>query len=74
MYLVICIRLNLAYPVSYHSQFLAALSKSHLTAAKHLLQYINGTKDLKLSFPSSDASEITMEGYSDSDYGNYLDT
>jgi hypothetical protein len=43
-------------------------------AAKHLLWYIKGTKDLKLSFPHSDASEITLEGYSDSDYGNCLDT
>jgi hypothetical protein len=74
MYLVTCTRPDLAYPVSYLSQFLAAPSKSHLTAAKRLLRYIKGTKDLKLSFPRSDASEITLEGYSDSDYGNCLDT
>jgi hypothetical protein len=74
MYLVTCTRPDLAYPVSYLSQFLAAPSKSHLTAAKRLLWYIKGTKDLKLSFPRSDASEITLEGYSDSDYGNCLDT
>jgi hypothetical protein len=43
-------------------------------AAKRLLGYIKGTKDLKLSFPRSDASEITLEGYSDSDYGYCLDT
>jgi hypothetical protein len=74
MYLVTCTRPDLAYPVSYLSQFLAAPSKSHLTAAKRLLQYIKGTKDLKLSFPRSDTSEITRQGYSDSDYGNCLDT
>jgi hypothetical protein len=68
MYLVICTRPDLAYPVSYLSQFVAAPSKSHLTAAKHLLPYIKGTKHLKLDFPSSDASEITLEGYSISDY------
>jgi hypothetical protein len=70
MYLVTCTRPDLAYPLSYLTQFLAAPSKSHLTAAKHRLQYITGTKDLKLSCPRSDASEITLEGYSDSDYGN----
>jgi hypothetical protein len=43
-------------------------------AAKCLLWYIKGTKDLKLSFPRSEASEITLEGYSDSHYGNCLDT
>jgi hypothetical protein len=73
MYLVTCTRPNLAYPISYLSQFLAAHSNSHLTAAKRLLRYIKGTKDLKLSFPRSDASEITLERYSNSDYGHCLD-
>jgi hypothetical protein len=54
MYLVTCTRPDLAYPVSYLSQFFAAPSKSHLTAAPFLLQYIKGTNDLKLSFPCSD--------------------
>jgi hypothetical protein len=74
MYLVTCTRPDLAYPIAYVSQFFAAPSKSHLTAAKRLLRYIKGTKDLKLFFPRSDGSEITVEGYSDSDYGNCLDT
>jgi hypothetical protein len=43
-------------------------------AAKRLLRYIKGTKGLKLTFPRSDAFEITLEGYTDSDYGNCLDT
>jgi hypothetical protein len=74
VYLVTCTRPDLAYPVSYPSQFLATSSKSHLTAANQLLRYIIGTNDLKLSFPRSDASEITLEGYSDSDYENCQDT
>jgi hypothetical protein len=72
MYFVPCTRPNLAYPVSYLLQFRAAPSKSHLTAAKGLLRYIKGTKDLKLTFPCSYASEITLERSSNSDYGNYL--
>jgi hypothetical protein len=74
MYLITCTRPDLAYPVSYLLQFLAAPSKSHLTAAKRLLWYITGTKDLKVPFPRLDASEITLSGYSDSDYENCLDT
>jgi hypothetical protein len=74
MYLVTWTRPDLAYSVSYISQFLATPSKCHITAAKRLLRYIKGTKDLKLSFPHSDISEITLEGYFDSDYGNCLDT
>jgi hypothetical protein len=74
MYLVTCTRPDLAYPVSYLSQFLDPPSKSHLRAAKPLVRYIKGTKDLKLAFPCADALEITLEGYSDSDYRNCLDT
>jgi hypothetical protein len=74
IYLVTWTRPDLAYSVSYLSQFLAAPSKAHLTASKRLLRYSKGTKDLKLSFPCSDASDITLEVYSDSEYGNCLDT
>jgi hypothetical protein len=74
MYLITYTRPDLVYPISYLLQFLAASSKSHLIAAKLLLWYIKNTKDLKLSFPYSDALEIPLEGYSDSDYENYLDT
>jgi hypothetical protein len=68
MYLVTGTRPDLVYPISYLSQFLATPSKSYLTAPKHLLRYIKGTKDLKLTIPRSDPSEITLKGYSDSDY------
>jgi hypothetical protein len=74
MYFITCTRPDLAYPVSYLAQFRATPSKSHLMAAKRLLLYIKITKDLTLSFPWSDTSEITVEGYSHSDYGNCLDT
>jgi hypothetical protein len=55
MYLVTCTRPDLAYPVSYLSQFLAGPSKTHLAAAKRLLRYIKGTKDMTLRFPFSDS-------------------
>jgi hypothetical protein len=74
MYLVTSTRHDLTYPVSYRLQFLAASSKSYLTAAQRLLRYSKGTKVVKLFFPRSDASEITLEGHSDSDYGNCPDT
>jgi hypothetical protein len=74
MYLVIYIRPDLMYPVSDLSQFLAAHSKFHLTAAQCLLRYNKDPKHLKLSLPHWDASEITLEGYLDSDYGNLQDT
>jgi hypothetical protein len=74
MYLVTCTRPDPTYLISYLSQFLTASSKSHHTAAKPLLRYITGTKDLKLSYVCSDALDITLERYSDSDYGDCRDT
>jgi hypothetical protein len=73
MYLVTGTRPDLAYPISYFSQFLAAPTKFHLTPTKRLIRYRKGTKDLKLGFPLSAASDITLEGYSDYDYENCLD-
>jgi hypothetical protein len=52
MYLVTYTRPDLAYHVSYLLKFFAPPSKSHLTAAKRLLRYIEGTKDLQLFFSS----------------------
>jgi hypothetical protein len=72
--LVTCTRPDLAYPIFYLSQFLAASSKSHLTANKCLLRYINDPKHLKLVLPRLAELAITLEGFSDSDYGNSLDT
>jgi hypothetical protein len=74
MYLVTCRRPDVPYTIFYLSQFLAASSKFHLTAAKRLLRYLKSTKHLQLSFSRSDASEITLDGYSYSDYGNCLDS
>lgn len=73
-YLVTCTRPDLAYPVSYLSQFLASPSPTHMTAAKRLLKYVKGTRDLGLIFPFSNGSALTLEGYSDSDFGNCLDS
>jgi hypothetical protein len=74
MYLVSCTSPDLPYPVSYLSQFLGYPSKSQLPAAKYRIQYIQGTKDLKLSLPRSIALENTLEGYSEPDYGKCQDT
>jgi hypothetical protein len=74
MYVVTSTRLDVAYPLSNLLPLLTTPSKSRFMAAKGLLQYIKATQDLTLFFPRSDASEITLEGYSASDYGNCLNT
>jgi hypothetical protein len=74
MFVVICPSPDLPYPISYLLRFLATPSKSHLKVAKCLLLYIKDTKDLTMAFPCSNAAEISLDGYSNSDHGYYLDT
>jgi hypothetical protein len=74
MYLLTCTRFNLVYSISDLWQFITASAKSNRMATKYVLRYTKGTKDLKLSSPHSDASEIPLEGYCDSDAGNFLNT
>jgi hypothetical protein len=73
VYLVTWTRPDLAYPISYLIQLLTASSKSDLTVAKLRLPYTKGTKDLQLSLSHSDALEITLEEYSNSDYRHCMD-
>ena len=42
---------DLAFTVTHLSQFLTYPTKYHIGAAKHVLRYLKGTKDLKLLFP-----------------------
>jgi hypothetical protein len=74
MYLVTCLKPDLAYPIFYVLQFFPTPFESQLTAARRLLPYINSTKDIELSLPNSHSSLITLERYSDPDYRNCLDT
>jgi hypothetical protein len=73
MYFVTNTTSNLGYSISYEWEFLAVPSKSYIKAAKHHFRYTEGTTDLNLSFSHSEAWEITLDGYSDSDYRKCLD-
>lgn len=72
MYLVTGSRPDLVYAVTFLSQFCHAPNQQHLKAAKRVLRYVKGTRTLCLKYPYN--SGIYVEGYSDSDYGNCLDT
>ena len=47
------------------------LGQSHLKAAKKVLRYLQGTKDLMLTYQRTDTLEVV--GFSDSDYASYMD-
>nr|XP_016440311.1 PREDICTED: uncharacterized mitochondrial protein AtMg00810-like [Nicotiana tabacum] len=56
----------LAFAVQFHSQFMHAPSSIHLTAAYHVLRYVNGT--LCQGLLMSNASEFFLQAYCDSDW------
>ena len=72
MYLVTGTRPDLAYTITHISQFNSSPSIMHLTAAKRVLRYLQGTKDRHLFYPWN--NKLKMTAYTDASYSNCLDT
>uniref|UniRef100_A0A6V7IHN0 Reverse transcriptase Ty1/copia-type domain-containing protein n=1 Tax=Bracon brevicornis TaxID=1563983 RepID=A0A6V7IHN0_9HYME len=70
MYLAVCTRPDIAYTVSYLSQYNSCYDFSHWTAAKRVLRYLKETEDIGLSFRKRKES---LNGYVDADWANCLD-
>eukprot|EP00253_Pinus_taeda_P029516 PITA_29516 len=64
-------RPDLAYSVSVMSQFMSRPLDSHWNAAKCVLRYLSGTCNYGLLY--IDISDVTLAGYSDSDWAGNLD-
>ena len=72
LYACTCTRPDIAFAVSNVSRFMSNPGMVHWTAAKRILRYLKGTKDLKLKFnPDCD---LKLSGYCDADWGGELDT
>jgi len=72
MFLMTGTRPDIAAAVSIISQFFESPTDSHFAAAKRILRYIKGTRNLKLHLGNT--SDTTLVGYSDANWGNDLDT
>lgn len=72
MYLVSGTRPDLAYTITHLSQFNSDPTQLHLNAAKRILRYLKGTKNLKLHYKFD--SPLVLNGFCDASYGNCLDT
>ena len=66
MYLMVCTRPDLADAVSAVSRYAANPHWHHWVAVKHILRYLNGTKNLALQLGRMEITNV--HGYSDSDY------
>lgn len=64
-------RPDLAYSVSVLSQFMSRPLDSHWNAAKCVLRYLSGTCNYGILY--TDSSDVTLAGYSDSDWAGNLD-
>jgi hypothetical protein len=72
LYLAIGTRPDISYAVQQLSQFLDNYTFIHWHAAIRVIQYLKGTKNLKLHLGGN--NDINILGYTDSDWANCLDT
>ena len=72
MYASIGTRPDLAFTLTYLSQFLQLPSVEHLTAAKQVLKYLRRTGDWDILYPYSLDQTLVLEGYVDSLWGACL--
>jgi len=64
-------RPHIAYAVATLSRYTTKTYTTHMTAAKRVLQYLKGTSQAKMHFPSRGSeSTSAIAGYTDSDWAN----
>lgn len=69
MYLMLCMRRDLSYSISYFSRFQICATDEHWEYLKRVLKYLQKTKTLKLTFDSTLDAGV-LEGYVDADWAN----
>ena len=72
MYLYVGTSPNLSFAIQYLSRYQANPGRAHWNAALHVLHYLKGTINMKMTYSAS--SPLTPIGYADSDLGGCLDT
>jgi Reverse transcriptase (RNA-dependent DNA polymerase) len=72
MYIAIGTRPDISFAVQQLTQFLDCFGIAHWNAAKRVVRYLKGTRDIRLSLGGS--SVEALRGFSDSDYANCPDT
>jgi hypothetical protein len=73
LYLAMITRPDVAYAVQSMGRHLQGSNESHFAAGKRILRYIQGTKDLGLTYTATAKGSI-LEGFADSDWASDKDT
>ena len=68
MYVALSTQPNLAFAIQHLSQFITTYGAEHWTAIKHVLRYLKGSCDSRITF-TQDAG-LDLEIFVDSDYAN----
>lgn len=68
MYLAVLTRPDIAYAVSFLSQFNNCYNKVHWQCAKRILRYLKGTKNVSMKFEKTDS--LNLVGFVDADWGS----
>jgi hypothetical protein len=75
LYLSVCTRPDISTAVNSVARFMADPGELHWRAAKRILRYLSGTRDLRITFSSRvKVPLLTVTAYSDADWGGNLDT
>jgi len=72
-YLATSVRPDIAFAVSVLARFVNDPSVSHDKALKRLLRYLQGTRDVGITFRKHPEPYVLFTAYSDSDYANAAD-
>ncbi len=74
MYIAGGTRPDIAYAVSACSQFMSNPGPTHIAAAKHILLYLKGTQDIRLTYSRQGADKANViEGYVNADHATDKD-
>ena len=71
MYTMVATWPDLAHVVGVVSRYMSNLGWKHWEAVEHILRYMRGTKDARLTFGLNNLTEV--EGYTNSDYARNTD-
>ena len=77
MYAAVATRPDIAFAVNRLASFTANPTMCHWTAAKHVLRYLKGTKNIGITYSKPESSNMTSQnnfaGYSDASFANNYD-
>src|SRR3984885_4056498 len=76
MYTAVAMRPDIAFAVNRLASFIANPTMCHWTAAKHVLRYLKGTKDIGITYSKSTEDATSQNqyiGYSDASFANNYD-